>query len=188
MSVDYSQLVQILENIGKRFNKIEALEFAMEIDLLPIQLDILNLSNDIIALQAPAGSTVSRGSLSGIANITPTKVTGMSVIANSDRGGLFDGSGRFTAVDPGIYLIGYRTLWDTGFGTFRSSWVRLNGATDVMRDYRPASATFAPTSIGSVRYPLDTGEYAELWIEQDSGGPATAAANMFWIEYLGSRP
>lgn len=191
MSVDYSELMQMLGNINKRFNKLEAVECLTPADLTLIEAQILALDALVgIALEAlsPPGCTVSRGSLSGIANATPTKVTGMAALTDSDRGGLFDGTGRFTAVTAGIYLIGFRTLWDTGGGTFRSSWVRINGATDVMRDYRPASASFAPTSIGSVRYVLNAGEYAELWIEQDSGGLAIANANMFWIEYLGTRP
>lgn len=67
--------------------------------------------------------------------------------------------------------------WASSATGYREVRARLNGATDIWLDRRPAFATFASHQACHVpAYPMVAGDYMELVVTQTSGGALNATA------------
>ena len=96
-------------------------------------------------------------------------------------------TGRITIVTPGTYAIGAFVEWATNAAGGRQAYIRLNGTTIIARDARPAtSTTYFPSCSPATLYPLNTGDYLEVFVYQDSGGSLNVnSSSAFWASRVG---
>lgn len=96
-------------------------------------------------------------------------------------------TGRITIVTPGTYAIGAFVEWATNATGGRQAYIRLNGTTIIARDARPAtSTTYFPSCSPATLYPLNAGDYLEVFVYQDSGGSLNVnSSSAFWASRVG---
>lgn len=130
------------------------------------------------------------------AAITLTTGTAAFLTFNSehwDEGALHStggNTGRLTAPITGLYLVGGAVDFASNATGYRQLAVRINGATFIVADERPAVNGAATQITVETVYRFVAGEYAELRALQNSGGnlDVSAAGNFspeFWMVRLG---
>lgn len=77
---------------------------------------------------------------------------------------------RITAPAPGYYLAGCNIRWVTNATGFRSATVRLNGSTPITAERLDPTATQSTDIETTTLYQMNTGDYIELIVYQNSGG------------------
>lgn len=125
-------------------------------------------------------------------SVTVNDVTATAVPFNAE---LFDDSeyhstssntSRMTIPATGRYLIGGQFLFNSDATGFRQVSLRVNGATYIVIDIRPAASGSETVGEAVTVYELTVGDYVEVIVYQDSGSNmSVAAANhytaQFWI-------
>lgn len=130
------------------------------------------------------------------AAITLTTAVAAFLTFNSehwDEGALHSTSsntGRLTAPITGLYLVGVAVDFATNATGYRQIAIRVNGATFIAADLRPAAnGTTTQMTVQTV-YRFAAGEYAEVQALQTSGGNLNVTAGgdyspEFWMARLG---
>lgn len=89
---------------------------------------------------------------------------------------------RITFASPGLHLIGSRSLWTTNGSGGRLAIIRLNAATDLVSDDRPAGGAYQSTGDSAICIPhvvQNAGDYIELYVGQSSGGTLNHSGGTF---------
>ena len=97
---------------------------------------------------------------------------------------------KMTVYVPGWYLVGASVAWTANATGRRSTYLRLNGATDIGRSLKSTShATLTEKTAVTTVYHFAAADYVEVRVFQDSGGnlDLAVAANQspeFWMARL----
>jgi hypothetical protein len=79
---------------------------------------------------------------------------------------------KLSAPVSGIYLITAEITWDiSAAGTVRAAWVISNSSGFLQSDFRSPVTGNGTTNNLSIPFLLNAGEYVEIYVFQDSGGP-----------------
>jgi hypothetical protein len=99
---------------------------------------------------------------------------------------------RLTAPTAGLYSIGATVRWEANAAGARQTFLRVNGTTIIDLDDRDIDAATNHTNKVNTEYQLAAGDYVEVLVFQNSGGPLNVLATgnytpEFWIHRIGSQ-
>lgn len=123
----------------------------------------------------------------GVANTTVVALTFDSERYDSDAlHSTSSNTGRLTAPIAGKYHIGTSVAWSSAAGGMRLVSIRINGTTEIATQF-----SLAGLQSVSADYELAAGDYAEVIVYQDAGGPIDidVQANRspeFWMHRIGN--